>query len=362
MARLAKMITRGYLIGNIIDSWSSIKEQADIRCKLNLTDLPQYLEDYFCTILNIIREIHLINKNVELSNFQGIDLISNTCHEAWQVTVQKNSSKINSTLEAVKNVGLKDYDIFILIIGSKQSSYLGLSKELCQSVSFDYNEHIWDINDLAKKVVSLPIDRLKQLYDYTKSEEARIKVELQIPTADGDFPTSFQDFVEDIPKPTICGVNRMLEVLSDWTSDYKEEEDSERGRLQDELSSFAHRLKRLPRITREFYAYLLSNLESSEPDLHGRFEVNLDVVKRHASRYEDIDGEIAILSRYKFISVPNPEDRMNQYDSLMLTVFNHGKHSSFLSELIYFVRQEHIDLRRPIVHLDFSAFGDCSFN
>ena len=357
------MITRGYLIGNIIDSWSSIKEQADIRCKLNLTDLPLYLEDYFCRILNIILEKDLENQNAKSSNFSGIDLISNTSNEAWQITVQKSSNKIKKTLKTVKTAGLNNYNICMLVIGTKTKPPNDAElKQLCQSVRFDVNNNIWDINDLAKQVVSLPFDRLKQLYDYTKSEEARIKVELQIPTADGDFPTSFQDFVENIPKPTICGVNRMLEVLSDLASDYKEQEDSERQRLEDELGSFAHRLKQLPRITREFYAYLLSNLESNEPDTRHRFQVNLDVVKRHASRYEDIDGEFAILSRYKFVSVPNPEDRMDNYDSLMLTVFNHGEHGTFLSELIYFVHQENLNLRRPIVHLDFSAFGDCSSN
>jgi len=40
------VITRGYFIGEIIDELANIANQVDNRCKLGLTDLNKYLEDF----------------------------------------------------------------------------------------------------------------------------------------------------------------------------------------------------------------------------------------------------------------------------------------------------------------------------
>lgn len=354
------MITRGYLVGNIIDSWSNINEKANIRCDLNLTDLPIYLEDYFCEVLNISRELNLSNINSEKSNFPGIDLIDRSSEEAWQVTMKKGSEKINSTLENIKGGKFENFDIYVLIVGSKQSSYGAVDDELCEEVGFSVNEDIWDITDLSKKIVSLPLDRLKDLDDYVRSEEARIQIELEVPNSEGEYPTSFRDFAESIPKQKICGIDCLFEHLTEVESEYKKYEQSTKERLNKDLKSFVRRLKKLPRITRQFYVYLLENLETREPEgMYNTYEVNLEVIKRKTSRYSNLDGELSILESYGFIRVPSHNERARRYESLMLTIKNHGESSTFLTELLGFSEEKEIGIRKLIVNFDFSDLGKC---
>jgi len=182
---------------------------------------------------------------------------------------------------------------------------------------------------------------------------------MQVPTAEGDFPTSFIDFVDGIPKPKTCGIDRLFEYLcSSVEAAYADDEPATRNRIESDLASLTARLRRLPRVTREFYAYLIGNIEDYTPGTFGRFEVNLDTLQRNARRYSDIDGEISILSHYDFVRPPHPED-INQYDSAMLTVYNHGEHDNFLTELIDFLQKKGVSFRHPLVHLDFSSLGDC---
>ena len=95
------MITRGYFIGEIIDELANIAHQVDNRCKLNLTDLNKYLEDFFKEILNRLLDLHLENLNNERSNAPGLDLGDPLKRRAFQITSEKTSTKINNTLETI---------------------------------------------------------------------------------------------------------------------------------------------------------------------------------------------------------------------------------------------------------------------
>ena len=354
------MITRGHLIGNVIDSWAAVKGQAEMRCRLNLTDLPIYLEDYFCTILNIVRGTALVNRNTDEANAPGIDLADPAAEEYWQVTVQNTSAKINGTLEKASQESLPKGSVYVLIIGSKQSSYSAVDAGSAETLGFRVADHVWDLSDLAKATVSLPLDRLRDLYDYVRAEESRVHVEMEVPAADGTFPTSFEDFVDEIPQPRLCGIDRLYHYLRTEGGLEAEHEALDRTRIEADLSSLAARLRRLPRITREFYAYLIDNVEDTSPSVFGnRYVVNYDAVTRNARRYDDIDGEVSILSHYKFVWPPDPGDRREPYDPDMLTLLNHGEHDTFLTELVDFMTANEVSPRYPFVHLDFSPLGDC---
>lgn len=95
------MIERGHFIGEIVDAWSDISGQVQMRGKLGLTDLSIFLEDFFKTTLSHILGLSLENLNGERSNFPGLDLGAKSNGWAFQVTSSKTSSKINKTLEKV---------------------------------------------------------------------------------------------------------------------------------------------------------------------------------------------------------------------------------------------------------------------
>lgn len=68
------MITRGYLIGFIIDELADIVAKASWRTKLNLNDISIISEDFFAKVLNLVYSFDLKNLNNEKSNYPGIDI------------------------------------------------------------------------------------------------------------------------------------------------------------------------------------------------------------------------------------------------------------------------------------------------
>ena len=98
------MISRGYFIGDVIDSLSSISERVEFRSKFGLTDLNRYLEDFFKEILNRVMTLSLVNQNETRSNAPGLDLIDKANDIGFQITPQKTSAKVNEALERVLSI------------------------------------------------------------------------------------------------------------------------------------------------------------------------------------------------------------------------------------------------------------------
>ncbi|RXM43911.1 SMEK domain-containing protein [Flavobacterium sp. YO12] len=92
-------MTRGILIGEIVDSLSILNNQISLRCSLGFTDLNKVSEDFFAKLLNRIYNYSLINLNENRSNEPGLDIGDESNSIAYQVTSQVDSSKITSTLE-----------------------------------------------------------------------------------------------------------------------------------------------------------------------------------------------------------------------------------------------------------------------
>jgi hypothetical protein len=194
------MLTRGYFVGEIVDALSDVAGQVLTRSKLGLTDINKHAEDFFKTILNNLLWLSLVNLNADRSNEPGLDLGDKTSGVAFQITGTRTSEKVNATLKRLSDDQIKAYPkIRVLMIAGKQSSYT-LDPALCARASFSENE-IWDIDDLCKRCMDLPIDVLQLLYNQLRSELARVAIELEIPDADGKYPTTLVDFIEAIPKP-----------------------------------------------------------------------------------------------------------------------------------------------------------------
>ncbi len=350
MAQGDFLISRGYFIGEIIDDLTGIAGQVDNRCMLGLTDINRFLENFFREILNVVLGTNLVNLNADRSNEPGLDLGDQGSRIAFQVTSVKTSTKVNGTLEKLTQAQLDDYDkIHVLVIGTKQSSYT-LDLDLCKKARFTKAD-IWDIRDICKKAMDLPLDELRNLYDYVKAEVVRVKIELEVANPEGKFPTSLLDYIESIPKPQ----------LSDFTKYHqfhKELEDAYELTPEEVKADFAEltsKLARLPRITREFYAFLL---EHRDPERGGYFEYstfrfNYDRLLR-ICRYSDMEGELRLLNEEGLADI-NPPDDADQ--SPYVRIFVPAIHSqAFHYELTAFAEHQKSPLRKPLVTLDFSDF------
>lgn len=118
------MLTRGYLIGQIVDDLADIASQARQRARLGFTDLHVYVENFAREVLNRTLGLNLRNLNEEEMNTPGLDLADDARGWAFQVTGDKTLEKVKATLLAIRPEDRAKYaEIRMLVIGDKQGSY-----------------------------------------------------------------------------------------------------------------------------------------------------------------------------------------------------------------------------------------------
>lgn len=117
------LLTRGYLIGQIVDDLADIASQARQRARLGFTDLHVYVENFAREVLNRMLGLNLRNLNEEM-NTSGLDLADDARGWAFQVMGDKTLEKVKATLLAIRPEDRAKYaEIRMLVIGDKQGSY-----------------------------------------------------------------------------------------------------------------------------------------------------------------------------------------------------------------------------------------------
>jgi hypothetical protein len=337
--------TRGFFIGQLVDDLAAISHQVENRARLGYTDLNRMLEDFFKDVLNAVLDIHLVNLNGIRSNAPGLDLGDPAAKTAFQITSDATSAKVNDTLAKITNEQAASYSqIRILIIGKKQSSYT-LAPTLTAKFGVSEN-NIWDITELCRLAIAMPVLRLQDLHRMVAAEIARVRVELEVPAPDGTYPTKLADYIEPLGRPT----------RSDATVFFNSE--STQGLLtsleeaKKALDELGDKLARLPRISREFYVFLLTRADEKLSSGGDYKRINADMVSRW-SRYPDTEGELRILKDQGFIDFEPPSERG---ESPYWHISVPGD-SDFASAFFYFAEDQNLDWTRVMVGLDFSAFG-----
>lgn len=348
------MITRGHLIGEIVDGLTTINMQVATRCRLGLTDLNRYLEDFFKEFLNIAYSYNLKNLNEERSNEPGLDLGDVAASIGFQITSTKTTQKIDKTLTAV--AGRKDSfsQIRVLIIGNKQKEY-SFDPIIAGRLNFTKKD-IWDIDDLCMQAISLPLKELNALYELLKSNLSRISIELEIPDMDGNYATSIDNYLEKIPKQRMSDFKKYNKFQSDsYLSIHKCDYHNSPADDKKNFESLVSKLVKLPRITRELYAVLLERRETNEK-------------KIPASQGECLWIDKNILDR--ICTLPSLEDDLRLLDHADLAEIYEGfpgdpllirirglkSEDAFNHDFVRFIDSNNIGYRNPIVSLDFSRF------
>ena len=158
------MLSRGIIIGKVVDDLAALKYQIDTRNRLGQFDLSKFCEDFCKELLNIVYDLNLKNLNATRSNNPGLDLGDDKNKVAYQITSTKTSTKINETLSAITPAQKTDYnDIRIFILGNKQGTYT-IDTTLAASFSFDSGKAIHDIDSLLRDIVVLESDKLHIIY------------------------------------------------------------------------------------------------------------------------------------------------------------------------------------------------------
>jgi len=355
MQKEDRVITRGHFIGEIVDELSSVANQIATRSKIGMLDLNIFSENFFRDVFNALYGWRLENLNQDRSNAPGLDLGDKAAKVAIQVTSRSDAAKVNGTLKKISPAQAKEYDlIFVFVAGHKQGSYTldaGLSKK------YGFEEaNILDVRDLCRKSMDLPIDKLQTLHRLIRINVVKLLLDLEVlDQATGKYPTSGYDKWEVKPEPKVgdgkkfaqwhgedIGVTLKLKAIK---------------AVEQDLIELGQRLRRLPRVTREFLAMLF---ERRSPKGSGRFNdswnsVRLATVQReYSGSREDLMSELGLLSDEGFTEL-NGEDP-NEYGEPEIGMRIPGKADELSLSFLTYVEAKKLDLRKVLGEVDLSAF------
>jgi hypothetical protein len=191
--------------------------------------------------------------------------------------------------------------------------------------------------------MDLQIDALQGLYNHVRSELARVRIELEVPDADGNYPTNITNFIEAIPKPQMSDLTKYNGFLKEAGVPEPIEKTCET------FIKLSANLSKLPRITREFFTVMIERREIGATD---RVEINADKLDR-ISRYADKEGELRVLKNYDFVWLDDPNEPGGSYH---WRIRFPGTPPDFKLLFLDYVEANEIQLSKPLVSLDFSAF------
>lgn len=346
------LITRGHYLGEIIDDLSVLGSQVKMRNALGYTDLTVYAENFFRDVLNILLDIHLSNLNSERSNEPGLDLGDKRAKLAFQITSSAGSTKINETIKKINSAQSKAYSKFIVLGMNKRQRSYTLDPVWTKKHSFT-EENIWDLDTLARKAVGLELDPLRELHRLIRSDSARLKVELELPDADGKYPTNGFDLWEERVKPKIGDGNSFCKF---WEGEVGQQlTQKEREQMAIALKKLGFRLSRLPRLTREFLAMLY---ERREKGTSKRFKdewshLLLGKVQREFHG-DDLQGELDILVHADFILIDDEDPYEQGPTEIGLRI--PGDCDELSSLFVEFVVANKLNFRKVIGAVDLSGF------
>jgi hypothetical protein len=342
------VLTRGYLVGEIIDELARLGDQVRMRNAVQLYDLTVVAENYFRDFLNILMEANFQNLNMERSNEPGIDLGDEAKKIGVQVTSTANSQKVNKTLTNLTSEQVARYGKFIVLgMNSRQSQYT-IDSELAVKYEFDKDHDIWDLNTLARMTIDLPLDRLTLLYEFVRANSARLKVELEVPDEHGVYATSGYDMWETITKPKIgdgVGFAAYIMEIGNYEIDATE--------VKEALLELGTKLSKLPRMTREFLTMLCERREEGKGRYFTRDEWSYLLLSKVKRLYggDDLKGELDILQHAGFVDVCCDESDPPEI-GITIPVDQKDLRINFLD----FAKEKKLSLRNIIGSVDLSAY------
>lgn len=339
------MLTRGKLIGEIMDGLGQLNFVLQTRSKLGLYDLNKFCEDFVKDLLNMLYDYNLINLNETRSNEPGLDLGDEVNRLGIQVTTDKSSAKINHTLEKITPDQQARYNRFvILILGAKQGRYDSINPDLAAKLHFEVKDHIWDFGDLERDIVTSSLEKIKDVYDFFQSNLIRVFSDLDVGTTPSGESTSILDQLEPRPDHRYHGCGSLIAYINEkYSVDVKPEDKNPAYRkLYTQLSE-------LPKITREFYYAVLSKSEYvPSRETYGVRETLLRRFLNIPSK--SFKEEIMLLEAYGLAKYYELHE--SDYWIMLQAIF---ENELCLPDMIDYIRDMGYDLKQVFVDLDFTC-------
>ena len=339
------MITRGIIIGKIVDDFSSLKYQIETRNRLGQFDLTKFCEDFIREVLNICFDLNLKNLNQTRSNFPGLDLGDKKNKKAYQITTQKTSAKINETLVKIIDNDEKNYDHFyVFIVGEKQTSYT-IDADNAKKINFTHEGNIFDIDDILQSIVVLDIQKLESLYTLFVREFRQVKIELEPLDENGNFESSYFNYLEKKPSSPPLNAVKFLECSIE-DAGYKDA-------FQDVLNIYEN-LSYVPRVTRELIAIIVDKGVKKDANFNddGKIKILPQSLEKFLNLSErEVLVEINILENAKLVELD--EDEVGERPQYFIKIKD-----EMLNHLLYWFIDKGISIRTVFNTMDFTILDE----
>ena len=339
------MITRGIIIGKIVDDFSSLKYQIETRNRLGQFDLTKFCEDFIREVLNICFDLNLKNLNQTRSNFPGLDLGDKKNKKAYQITTQKTSAKINETLVKIIDNDEKNYDHFyVFIVGEKQTSYT-IDADNAKKINFTHEGNIFDIDDILQRIVVLDIQKLESLYTLFVREFRQVKIELEPLDENGNFESSYFNYLEKKPSSPPLNAVKFLECSIE-DAGYKDA-------FQDVLNIYEN-LSYVPRVTRELIAIIVDKGVKKDANFNddGKIKILPQSLEKFLNLSErEVLVEINILENAKLVELD--EDEVGERPQYFIKIKD-----EMLNHLLYWFIDKGISIRTVFNTMDFTILDE----
>jgi hypothetical protein len=164
------VLTREDALKMITERITWLATLCEVRGAIHLLDGNTISHEFFCRLLNEIYDLNLLVLDRIQANFPAIDLGDETKKRSFQITVDKSSDKIQTTLDMYVNHNLaKIYDkMQVIVIGKKQGSYEGV--KVPDGLSFVPDDDIIDTKGLIKFIDTLSTEKLETIAKIVKAE------------------------------------------------------------------------------------------------------------------------------------------------------------------------------------------------
>ncbi|MBL7787292.1 MAG: SMEK domain-containing protein [Chitinophagales bacterium] len=179
-------MNRSWYFCFIEEKLTTLATRVESRGKLNILDLNIHSENFYLHFFNLLFDWKLENENAKLQNTPAIDLIDRANKIFIQVSAINRKDKIEGTL--TKDI-LKDYSDynFKFICISKDAANLRTKTFVNPyGINFDPKKDIYELISILNIILSLDIDKQREIYDFIKKE---LRQETDIEKLDSNLTT-----------------------------------------------------------------------------------------------------------------------------------------------------------------------------
>ncbi len=164
------MLTREHALTVITERITWLATLCDVRGAIHLLDGNTISHEFFCRLMNEIYDLKLVVLDRIQSNFPAIDLGDETNKRSFQITADKSSDKVQTTLDmyAKRNLAKTYGKMQIIVIGKKQGSYEVV--KVPDGLSFVPDDDIIDTKGLIKSIDALSTEKLEAIAKIVQAE------------------------------------------------------------------------------------------------------------------------------------------------------------------------------------------------